>query len=52
MMWNISRVPVGLSAMISAPGSTLRAVITPRNGAMIFWNDCKSANCLTVASLA
>ena len=32
----IGQGPVGLSATISAPGSTLRAVITPGKGAMIF----------------
>src|SRR5439155_22147554 len=37
--WNSSRVVVGASAWTSAPGSMFRAVITPSNGAVIFWND-------------
>ena len=37
--------------MTSAPGSTVRAVMTPGKGAMIFWNACRSAYCWTVARL-
>jgi hypothetical protein len=51
MMWNSSRLVAGLSAVIRSPVSTLRAVMTPGKGAVIFSNAWRSVNRWTAASL-
>ena len=47
--WNISRVEV-LSAVTRSPGSKFRAVMTPANGAVTFWNDCMVSSRWMLAS--
>ena len=49
--WNSCLSVVGLSAVIKSPGSTLRAVTMPSNGAVSRSNDCSAVSRWMSASL-